>query len=198
MSRLEFTPEDFRTYNGFETIADLANSILPEIRAAWLAELKSTATVVFGRQTLVGLTWGPEQDEIDTHRAYLIGVEEIAKDEDESLSWEDMMALAKKYYEQTAENDPWRKKLRKIAEGASNWKGAPLMPPKGWTDSLKHKESPVATAEELNNNFEEIAKKPCEHEPVRDLSVPEPRSWEKNWSCKHCGAKLKAKWEVAE
>lgn len=42
-------------------------------------------------------------------------------------------------------------------------------------------------------NIEEIKPEPCKHEPVRNLSYE--RTWDKNWSCKHCGIGLQATWK---
>jgi hypothetical protein len=61
-----------------------------------------------------------------------------------------------------------------------------------------------ATHQALLVCIEELPKKPCEHESVHDLKT---QTWLSEgkisssyflWECKHCGVKLKAKWEVAE
>lgn len=134
MSKLQFSSEDFWKESddiekyyitpGFATM--IANAKLAEIKKAWLAELKANATVVYGY--LAGnaeIMYGPNQHEESTHRAYLIGIEEI-----------------------------------------------------------KPKE--------------------CEHEPLEAKVTTGPYTlsvtfdYSTNSKCKHCGVKLKAKWEPVE
>jgi len=46
--------------------------------------------------------------------------------------------------------------------------------------------------------IEPLAKACVEHEPVR-WQWNETRTWDaQTWECKHCGVKLRAKWESAE
>lgn len=99
MTKLQFEPEDFARDGLYmpceverEYSAKVANAKLAEIKKAWvqeaytpeyynnmkasvLAELKASATVV---QNKAGNPfWATESHSSDTHRAYLIGIEEI-------------------------------------------------------------------------------------------------------------------------
>lgn len=53
-----------------------------------------------------------------------------------------------------------------------------------------------ATHRALLINIEEIKREPCEHEPMR--SCGGPKAFYSENECKHCGVKLKAKWEESK
>ena len=71
-----------------------------------------------------------------------------------------------------------------------------------WQSTTLHFAQPVdATHTGLLICVEEIERKPCEHEPIT-YNVSDKYSTDEilaeRGQCKHCGVKLKAKWEVAE
>lgn len=88
-----------------------------------------------------------------------------------------------------AKLDGWRKEAT-VVLGASG-DGEPIT---WYNENIKD-----STHRALLIDIEPIEKKPCEHEPMWSNKIP---GWnhapESDAECRHCGAKLKARWEAAE